>query len=391
MSIDATLTGAGWSVEPVVATPLSAVHLNQFGLASVGFSAALRAAVAYCVSYAAANGDRSPTIVLPEGEFTHDGLTVNVPPWVSLYVGGTTRIACESQVSNTNPFLWIRADLTGYTLRNIDDNGTGDYSDGAANVGRFLSGPGRLQIKDTTNSGCLLRIGSGDGVMGTLYTGGATIYTTKFSIGPIHIRGGDEALQFTNYQVFSVDIDKIQINGARYPVVTSTSTQGFDFGEQTLFHKPFISNTIGDAVTMNSSHQFLFLGGSITFTAGTIVKFNADNARVHTLGVRLERFTKISDTSGNFPKSVLTHGGRTHIIPTRRRTSSAAYDHHLRVFWDAASGQTYQVCPDEIYIDMGTSAAAFSQFSAHPSNLYLASQFVDINERGRCKDRKSVV
>lgn len=387
----------GTPVDPVVRDPYSrqlvtpdgqvvgggGVSLDSFGLSTLGFSAAFRAAVAYCVEYAAANNDRCPAIILPDGDFTHDGLTINMPPWVPLVVNSTTRIACEGQVSTTNPFIWIRADLPGYTLRNIDDNGVGDYSDGGANVGFLLSGPGRLQLKDTTNTGTLIRIGSGDGVMGALYTGGATIYTTKFCIGPLHIRGGQQSVQFTNYQTFSVVFLQGQINGAREPIWTSTSTQGFDFGEQHVFDSTFISNTIGNAVTLNSAHQFLFIKRSITFTQGTIFQINADRARVHTIGVRLERFTKISDTSGNFPNSCVTHSGRTHIIPTRRRSASLAYDHYLRVFWDAASGQTYKVCPDEIIIDMGTAGTAFNQFTAHPSNLYLASPHVDL-QPGRC-------
>jgi hypothetical protein len=377
------LNEAGQIITPSGQVVGGGVGLDGFGLSTLGFSAAFRAAVAYCVEYASANNDRCPAIILPEGDFTHDGLTINMPPWLPMVVNSTTRVACEGQVSTTNPFIWVRADLPGYTLRNIDDNGVGDYSDGGANVGFLLSGPGRLQLKDTTNAGTLIRIGSGDGVMGPLYTGGATIYTTKFCIGPMHIRGGQQSVQFTNYQTFSVVLLQCQINAARDAIWTSTSMQGFDFGEQHVFDGCFISNTLGDAVTFNSAHQFLFIKRAITFTQGTIFKFNADRARAHTIGVRLERFTKVSDASGNFPNSCVTHSGRTHIMPTRRRSASLVYDHYLRVFWDAASGQTYKVCPDEIIIDMGTAGTAFNQFTAHPSNLHLASQHVDL-QPGRC-------
>jgi hypothetical protein len=351
------------------------VTLSRDRLLAGNFSADLRSAIADAVAYADANNGMDYTITIPGGEFQHDGEFINMPPWIKINLPAKVRLNCQN---GSRQGFWIRADLPGYTQPAIDEDGVteGDYSSGAANVSEIFNGPGQIQMRDTgwAVGGCALRVGSGDGVWGTLYTGGRQIYTTKIVIGKMHIRGFETGLQLTNYQVFSVDFNRLNINGARYSVVTSTSTQGFDFGEQHFFHKPFISNTAVDAVTFNSAHQILFVGGSVTFTEDTIFRINANGAKAQVQGMRLERFDKISVSSGSFDRSIICLDGATWITPTKK-DGTTTLDHHVREFFSG----THQVSVASAVMDMGTAGTAYNLTYASAALKYLCDASVNIS------------
>lgn len=206
----------GESGDAVINTVYSGL-LNRADIIRDGISGALRAAVAAAVASSVAGQNVDTTIYIPAGDFVHDGEYITIPPWIKFYLFGKTRITSEA---GSGQFLWIRGDLAGYSPQSLDDAGstTGDFSADASNINEIFTGPGQIQVKNMTlaNGSNALRVGSGDGVWGDLYSGSRTVYVTKSRIGRMHIRGFDQALQFTNGQSFSLEFDTLNINGSRY-------------------------------------------------------------------------------------------------------------------------------------------------------------------------------
>jgi hypothetical protein len=333
------------------------------------FSPSMRAAIADMVVYAAANKGRTLLIEVPGGEYTHDGSTINVPPFAKFRWIGPVLLNCDG-VTGGQPVFWIRPDLAGY-------KNDSQYTSAASNAGKIFDGSGgALIMKDlaVTAGGCAIRQGAGDGFYGTLYVPSDSnpAYSIFYEIDGVVIRGFDQPLQYTNYQTFCMRHRNVRVDGAYVPITTSTAA-GYDFGELSTFENCFFSNSMTCIANMNSAHQFSFIGCSFPFSAGNAFEINADRVRLQFTNSRFEGVNKVSNSSGSYPRSIVAMSNCM-VLPTKK-SGSTTLPYHMRPFHTGV----HQVSIDGLIFDLPNSTLDPAYTAA--ANLYCVDSSVVISAR----------
>lgn len=344
------------------------VNLRKFMRNSTDFSYGIREAVSALVEASAGRMGRSAFIIeIPEMEATWDGTTINIPAWAKFRLMGGVNLNCTSA---DKPVFWVRSDLQGYNPEN-------QYLQAQHQLGElFDTRNGVLVLRDgnRTSGGCVIRVGSGDGFYGSNTQESTGIpYTILLGIGGISARGFDQSIQLTNKHTFCVTFHDFYTSGCNKNLVTSSAT-GEDFGELSRFERVFFANAYNNNVELNSAHQLSFLHSSLTTPqeGASHIVFNADHAHVLYTNGRFESGAAITNSTGNFPRSMLSMSN-VDIIPTPK-VGSGMVPHHLYKFF---TGQRHLVRGSVVDFAMSSNTPYISTYAGADKYL-LADPDVDI-------------
>ena len=92
--------------------PLPTVSIKKY-LSGDNLCAALRDAIADQVTLASTNEGRCNAISIPSGDYTFDGTTVEIPPFIRITFDGNSVLRANDA---TVPVFWVRNDLAGYAF-----------------------------------------------------------------------------------------------------------------------------------------------------------------------------------------------------------------------------------------------------------------------------------
>ena len=313
--------------------PLPTVSIQKY-LVGNNLCAALRAAIADQVVLASANEGRCNAISIPSGDYTFDGTTVNIPPFIHITFDGNSVLRANDA---TVPVFWVRNDLAGYAFsQDIDSIYNGRVFDGAK---------GSLVIRGNRSSGgAALRVGNGDGVWGTAYAGPADHLVALVEYHGLKSLLMDHAIQLTNNNNFCNRFYDFRATSNNKGVVTSTGT-GSNAYEISTFYDCFFNNQVTSNVEMNSPHQLGFTGCSLTFCQNGNIEINSDFARLLFQKGRVENGPYVTKSNGAYTRAIVQF---INYWFTPTWTGNAAPVTHLRKLFQ---GQ-HTVVLDDIVFDM---------------------------------------
>lgn len=273
-------------------------------LSGTNLAGAMRDAIADQLAYATLNKGRVRTVDITPGEYTYDGTTVEIPPFMRFSMKGNSVINCNDA---TNPVFWVRNDLASFAFdQDIDSINNGMVFDGAG---------GALVIRGNRSAGgAAIRVGNGDGVWGTAYAGALDHLVALCEFHGLKVLLMDQAVQLTNNSGFCNRFYNLRATSNNKGIVTSTGT-GRNAYELTTFTDCFMNNQVNSNIELNSAHQLGLVNTSLTFCTNGNIEFNADNAKVHMLGGRVENGPYVSKATGALTKASL-HLNDTLLIPT---------------------------------------------------------------------------